>query len=200
MGVRGCERFHPRTAVRGFHCAKGAISLKPRICFLVRSVPLRYRTRASAGLFQLNPSWRTGEIHLRWMKSLRDEIRLRRVKRTDLISSSAKCSISSEGFARRFHRGAPQGPRNELAEFWGKGQCLDFTYHTILRLNMGCSAPAEMCFSQVRYRHLHQKVVGSAYEQHPQPRRRSRIERNHIPINARGGEINSPPHSFRLSP
>ena len=149
--------------------------------------------RASAGLFQLNPSWRTGEIHLRWMKSLRDEIRLCRVKRTDLISLSAKCSISSEGFARRFHRGAPQGPRNELAEFWGKGQCLDFTYHTILRLNMGCSAPAEMCFSQVRYRYLHQKVVGSAYEQHPQPRRRSRIERNHIPINARGGEVNSPP-------
>ena len=133
------------------------------------------------------------------MKSLRDEIRLRRVKRTDLISSSAKCSISSEGFARRFHRGAPQGPRNELAEFWGKGQCLDFAYHTILRLNNGCSAPAEMCFSQVRYRYLHQKVVGSAYEQHPQPRRRSRIERNHIPINARGGEINSPPHSLMNS-
>ena len=96
--------------------------------------------------FQLNPSLRTGEIHLRWMKSLRDEIRLRRVKRTDLISSSAKCSISSEGFARRFHRGAPQGPRNELAEFWGKGQCLDFTYHTNLRLNMGCSAPLKIKF------------------------------------------------------
>ena len=90
--------------------------------------------RASAGLFQLNPSRRTGEI------------RLRRVKRTDLISSSAKCSISSEGFARRFHRGAPQGPRNELAEFWGKGQCLDFTYHTNLRLNMGCSAPLKIKF------------------------------------------------------
>ena len=114
------------------------------------------KKHAFACFFQLNPSWRTGEIHLRWMKSLRDEIRLRRVKRTDLISSSAKCSISSEGFARRFHRGAPQGPRNELAEFWGKGQCLDFTYHTILRLNMGCSAPAEMCFSQVRYLHPHQ--------------------------------------------
>ena len=42
--------------------------------------------RASAGLFQLNPSWRTGEIHLRWMKSLRDEIRLRRVNRMNLIS------------------------------------------------------------------------------------------------------------------
>ena len=102
--------------------------------------------RVSAGLFQLNPSWRTGEIQLRWMKSLRDEIRLRRVKRTDLISSSAKCSISSEGFARRFHRGAPQGPRNELAEFWGKGQCLDFTYYTIFRLNMGCPAPLKIKF------------------------------------------------------
>ena len=102
--------------------------------------------RASAGLFQLNPSLRTGEIHLRWMKSLRDEIRLCRVKRTDLISSSAKCSISSEGFARRFHRGAPQGPRNELAEFWGKGQCLDFTYYTIFRLNMGCPAPLKIKF------------------------------------------------------
>ena len=91
------------------------------------------------------------------MKSLRDEIRLRRVKRTDLISSSAKCSISSEGFARRFHRGAPQGPRNELAEFWGKGQCLDFTYHTIFRLNMGCSAAVKMCSNQVRYQYSHQK-------------------------------------------
>ena len=117
-------------------------------------IPTR-KKHAKACFFQLNPSWRTGEIHLRWMKSLRDEIRLRRVKRTDLISSSAKCSISSEGFARRFHRGAPQGPRNELAEFWGKGQCLDFTYHTIFRLNMGCSATVKLCLSQVRFRYPH---------------------------------------------
>ena len=43
--------------------------------------------------FQLNPPL-AEEIHLRWMKSLRDEIRLRRDKRTDLISSEAALSIA----------------------------------------------------------------------------------------------------------
>ncbi len=44
--------------------------------------------------FQLNPSFRTDLIHQWWIKSLRDEIRLRREIRTDLISSAKQ--ISSE--------------------------------------------------------------------------------------------------------
>ena len=42
----------------------------------------------SVGSFQLNPSYRRDKSRFRGMKSLRDEIRLRREIRTDLISSA----------------------------------------------------------------------------------------------------------------
>ena len=61
------------------------------------------------------------------MKSLRDEIRTDVRDKEDgfnFIVSEANDFIRA---SRGFHRGAPQGPRNELAEFWGKGQCRDFT-------------------------------------------------------------------------
>ena len=55
--------------------------------------------------FQLNPSCRTGEIHLRWVKSP-PAVKSRFAGcRTDLISPGVKRSISPEGIARRFHRG-----------------------------------------------------------------------------------------------
>ena len=53
-------------------------------------------------LFQLNPSLRTGEIHLRWVKSP-SAVKSRFAGcRTDFISPRA---ISPEDEVRRFHRG-----------------------------------------------------------------------------------------------
>jgi len=64
--------------------------------------------------FQLNPSFRTGEIRLRRMKSLRNEIRCGGL-RTDLISPSVKRLISSEDAFRRFHCGKAAISLNEAA-------------------------------------------------------------------------------------
>ncbi len=51
-------------------------------------------------VFQLNPSRRTEEIHLRWMKSLRDEIRLRRKDGFNSAESTAFDFIRAK---RGFH-------------------------------------------------------------------------------------------------
>jgi hypothetical protein len=60
------------------------------------------RGSESLTLYQRNPPM-AEEIHLRWMKSLRDEIPLRGVRERISFIRSRKASISSEAVRRRFH-------------------------------------------------------------------------------------------------
>ena len=104
QGFKSISRYHGPLVKRLRHRPFTAVTAV-RFCY--------GSPRKSSGLFikpllfQRNPSLRTGEIHLRWVKSALPVISaLRAGKRTDFISPCAKWTISPEGTARRFHRNA----------------------------------------------------------------------------------------------